>query len=755
MIDHRRFVSAVILTLGLAACTASTPAPPSPPPARATAAAPQTQAAAAPVSRTEVLPLGPASPAIVHRGTGPVLAPTAGAAPPIAVAPGGEVTLNFTDADVREFVRAVVGGVLGLNYFIDPKAQGTVTVQTVNPLPRPAVLPTVERILRADGLTLTNDNGIIRVAPIETGQQSGQQGAGKAQAGPGLGVRVLPLRYVSAEQLQKVLQPFVAEGASLQADDAHNVLLYSGTPEDMDAFADLVRTFDIDWIAHTSFALVPLRTDTAETVVDELKSIIAGGSGDAAGAAESLRIVPVERLNAILVITAQPRYLDWARAQIAALEVGSEDSTERTYIYHVQFGRAADLADVLARIFGVTVSAPSAQGKPPASSALYSQSAAGITTSPLGSQGGGTMPTSGLGTGLTAPTGAPGGGLTSTGSLGLSAPQSGPSPQAPGGTAQSAPGTAAPEAAPLGPAPAAPPTTPQRPVMRIVTDERNNALVIDTTPREYRRVEEALRRLDVKPLQVDIEATIAEVTLTNQLQFGLQWFFREHNSSATFTNLVTGIPTQQFPGFSYIFSEANVQVLLNALSAITTVKVISSPQLLVLNNQTAQLQVGQEVPVPVEQQQSTLTPGAPLINTINYVNTGVILTVTPRANTTGEVTLDIAQEVSDVATLTSGSLNGPTINERRVQSTVSVDSGQAVALGGLIQDSVDKTRTAVPILGDIPVLGALFRSDDNTTTRTELLVLIEPRIIRGTDDALAATQELERRMQNITPIPEM
>jgi len=194
-------------------------------------------------------------------------------------------------------------------------------------------------------------------------------------------------------------------------------------------------------------------------------------------------------------------------------------------------------------------------------------------------------------------------------------------------------------------------------------------------------------------------------------------------------------------------------VVLNALSSITNVNVVSSPQLLVLNNQTAQLQVGQQVPVPVQQQQSTVTPDSALVNTINYLNTGVILQVTPRANANGEVTLDIEQEVSDVATTTTGGLNAPTINERRIKSTVAVESGESVALGGLISNSVSKNRSAVPLLGDIPVLGALFRNDDNTTTRTELLVLIEPRIIDSANAARVATEDLERRMHAVSPIP--
>lgn len=721
-------------------------------PAPALPVAPQPPAAAAAPTGTEALPLGTPSPPVVHIGTAAPVRASAGTAPPVTVTPGGDVTLNFTDADIHEVVRAVVGDVLGLNYFIDSKVQGTVTVQTMRPLPRAAVLPTLERVLRANGAALVEDSGLIRVTPLDAGAKGATQ-AGVGQAAPGLGVRVVPLQYVGATQLGKVLDPFVPTGALVQADSVHNILILSGTREDMDSLADLVRSFDVDWLSRMSFAIVPLRAATAENIVSEMQAIIAGAAGGAEGASDAVRLVPIERLNAVLVITAQPRYLDWARQQVAALDSGSVDGAERTFIYHVQYGRASDLADVLTRVFG-----SGATGARPVKPSSYLQPSAFGSGSmsaggPGAALGGGTA--GGLGTGGGIGTG---GGLGTASPLGTAAGQSPASPQAPAAaTAPALTETTGPAAAAggeqagaAGEQTGAAAATP----IRIVTDERNNALVIAATARDYRRVEEALRRLDVRPLQVVIEATIAEVTLNDELQFGLQWFFRNHSgsNSTAFTNVTTATPTQVFPGFSYMLSEANVQVVLNALSSITNVNVVSSPQLLVLNNETAQLQVGQQVPVPVDQQQSTLVAGAPLVNTINYLNTGVILSVTPRANATGEVTLDIEQEVSDVATENTAGLNAPTINERRVKSTVSVESGESVALGGLISNSVTKNRSAVPLLGDIPVLGALFRNDDNTTTRTELLVLIAPRIIKSTDDARAATDDLERRMHEISPI---
>ncbi len=729
-------LAASLLLTSCAGRTAPTPAPE--PAARPTATAPFK-----PGATTDALPLAPAPQPTVHLGTPAAVRGSAGTAPPVQVTPGGDVTLNFTDADIHEVVRAVVGDILGLNYSIDSKVQGTVTVRTMRPLPRAAVLPTLGRVLRANGASLIEDNGMVRVTPLEgaTAKGAAPQGGGALQTEPGAGVRVVPLHYMGAAQLQKLLLPFVPTCAVVQSESIHNILVMSGTREDMDALADLVRSFDVDWLQRMSFAIVPLRAGTAETIISEMQAIIAGASGGAEGAADALRLVPVERLNAVLVITAQPRYLDWARQQIATLDAGGADGVERTYIYHVQYGRASDLADVLTRVFGGGAAGGAAATPRTSSSATsYLQT---------GAFGGGSNPM--------ASSPAIGGSPTAGGGLGVTAPLSGALGQAPAAaapTASTAPGATAPAASASPAALGEQPSSQGQAPIRIVTDERNNAFVVATTARQYRRIEEALRRLDVKPLQVVIEATIAEVTLNDELQFGLQWFFRNHSgtSAATFTNVTTAVPTQVFPGFSYMLSEANVNVVLNALSSITNVNVVSSPQLLVLNNDTAQLQVGQQVPVPVQQQQSVVTPEAPLVNTISYLNTGVILSVTPRANATGEVTLDIEQEVSDVATSNTAGLNAPTINERRVKSTVSVESGESVALGGLISNTVSKNRSAVPLLGDIPVLGALFRNDDNTTTRTELLVLISPRIIRDTGEARAATDDLERRMHEIRPI---
>jgi general secretion pathway protein D len=277
--------------------------------------------------------------------------------------------------------------------------------------------------------------------------------------------------------------------------------------------------------------------------------------------------------------------------------------------------------------------------------------------------------------------------------------------------------------------------------------------VIRALPRDYRKIREAIDRLDILPLQVLIEATIAEVTLSDELRYGVEWFFRTGDFEATFTQNTQGNVTSTFPGFSALFANADVSVVLSALEEVTDVDVISSPQLLVLDNQTARLQVGDQVPIVVQQATPISGDLDTIVNSIELRDTGVILTVTPRVNAGGLVTLEIQQEVSNVVqaeTLTQSELATPTISQRLVSSTVAVQSGETVALGGLITDDRNRTRSGVPILSSIPVIGVLFSTRSRVNTRTELLVLLTPSVIDSPARARAVTEELRRRLSSIT-----
>jgi general secretion pathway protein D len=288
--------------------------------------------------------------------------------------------------------------------------------------------------------------------------------------------------------------------------------------------------------------------------------------------------------------------------------------------------------------------------------------------------------------------------------------------------------------------------------IKVIADERNNALVILATPAEYRMVEATLRRLDVVPLQVLLEATIAEVGLNDELRYGLQWFFSQGNFSAAFTELGAGDVASIFPGFSAVFANSDAQVVLNALTDVTDVNVISSPQLMVLDNQTATLNVGDQVPIVTQSAVSVTDPDAPIVNSVEYRDTGVVLQITPRVNAGGLVVLDIIQEVSDAIETETSEINSPTIQQRRIETTVAVQSGETVAIGGLIRDIRVDTVTGIPLLSEIPVLGNLFKTTSETIRRTELLVLITPRVVSNVEEARAVTQELRNRLSVLAPL---
>ncbi len=287
--------------------------------------------------------------------------------------------------------------------------------------------------------------------------------------------------------------------------------------------------------------------------------------------------------------------------------------------------------------------------------------------------------------------------------------------------------------------------------MKIIPNPQNNAVLIYATPQEEGTVEAMLRKVDILPLQVRIDATIAEVQLNDTLQYGTQYFFKSGS-----LNLALSAASNALPGSGFVLgsSGTNGSAALAALQAVTTVNVLSSPELLVLDNQTAQLQVGAMVPYLSQSSQSTVSSNAPVINSIQYQQTGVIMNVTPRVNSGGLVTLDIAQEVSDVNNaVTTAGINSPTFNERRVTSRVVVQDGQTIGLAGLINDNSSRSNSGIPWLKDVPLLGALVSQQDNTRSRTELLILITPHVIHDQRDARAFTEDLREQLPNAAAVP--
>jgi len=661
---------------------------------------------------------------VVERGTGSFSRPpdSGRSRASIATDAGGEVSLNVVDAELREVVRLVLEDALGVNYVIDPSVGGRITVQTTRPLPPEDLVPTLDAVLRMNGAALVQSGELFQVVPVERALTSGPipavQPLPAAQL-PGFGVVVVPLRFASAATMAQVLEPFAAAGGAIIPDPARNLLLLAGSGEQIATLQELVAIFDVDRLQGMSFGLFPLDTAAAAELAVELDAVFGDTTeGPLAGV---VRVVPIERLNAILVVTTQPAYLDRAETWIERLDRADDDGEPQIYVYSVQNGRATNLAEVLGEIFAATTATV---GEP-------SLLAPGLEPLELGS----------------------------TGAFELGArdiEEEDIEPDEPRGRAQAGRRQARPRPLAAASAFARPAGVGPETEIRIIADDTTNALVIQARPPEYRKIQQALEKLDVLPLQVLIEATIAEVTLSDELRYGVEWFFRSGEFSATFSQRGSGAVLPFFPGFSALFSSDDVAVVLNALEEVTDVDVISSPQLLVLDNQTARLQVGDQVPITVQQATPISGDLDSIVSSVELRDTGVILTVTPRVNASGLVILEIQQEVSDVVesvTETAAEQSTPTINQRQISSTVAVQSGETVALGGLITDDRDRSRSGLPILSRIPILGALFSTRSRTVRRTELLVLLTPSVIGSQVEARAVTEELRRRMRGLDLAP--
>jgi general secretion pathway protein D len=453
----------------------------------------------------------------------------------------------------------------------------------------------------------------------------------------------------------------------------------------------------------------------------------------------------------VLLVSSQPHYIEDARRLFRLVERSRLQNVRSWHVYYLQNSRSNDTAYVLQQSFtpnNVTaVPTPPGAGRP---SGINSQQAGGFGGSTSGGMGsGGGIGASGTGSNNGGGGFGSGGGLGG-GSYGGGGGSSTPAAAAPAAAAPAAPATGNPLLGGLD-SPEGGQTTD---AMRIIPNAQNNALLIFATPQENDTIETMLHKLDILPLQVRIDATIAEVDLNDNLQYGTQWFFSAGLQGALSLGSSAGSFASGFPGFQ-LSGPGGTGAALSALQAVTKVRVLSSPQLLVLDNEAASLEVGALVPYQSQTSQSTITSNSPIVSSINYQQTGVIMQVTPRVNGGGLVTLDISQEVSTVATgLTTAGVNSPTFNERNVTSRVVIQDGQTVGLAGLISDSDSRENQGIPWLKDVPVLGLLAGQQTNTRTRTELLVLITPHVVHDQRDARSLTEDMRDQLNNAAGVPQ-
>jgi len=618
----------------------------------------------------------------------------------------GKISLNFVNADIQEFVRILFDEELKETVVIDPNLQGRITVRTSEPVSKATAISLVRNVLQMNNARLTKNGRTYRVAALG--------GAGIPAEDGVENIRIVPLKFLNAEQAKGVLQPFVSRGITIAANPGGRYLAMAGAPGDIDGLIQVLGSLDVDQMQGMSFALLPLKEASSTAVSAELTQMFAQGNE------EGFRALPLTRMNAVLLISQTPHLIARAKEWSGRLDQASGDN-RRVHVYPVQNRRATEIAQVLNGMLG-----KSETGSKPGNSTtapLFTPTPA--ESPPIGfSLAGQAVAEQGAGA-VASPTNIPATTRSSSTSLFDAAPMS---PSSGFGSIENV----------------------DRRAVQVRADASTNSLVVMARPEEYRLIEAVIRRLDVLPTQVLIEATIVEVSLNDALRHGVRWYFEQGNHGASLSNGGTDSTRELFPGFNYVFKIPKGKVVVNALESVTDVEIISSPALTVLDNQTATLKVGDQVPIATRSSRSVTNPEAPIVNDIEFRDTGIILSVTPRVNASGLVLLDISQEASSVVPTNTSAIDSPTIRQRKINSSVAAQSGQEVVLGGLMSSSKEMTKEGVPLLKDIPVLGTVFTSKGvRDKGRTELLIIIRPVVLSNPLDVYNVTQEIKARMMDV------
>ncbi len=652
-------------------------------------------------------------------GTGMVINQRAASAPAPSLDSTGEATFNFEGESVHAVVKAILGDLLQQNYVIAPNVQGQVTLATPRPVNAAQALSLLEMVLGWNNARLVWSDGRYSVLPTDqaiAGNLSPRTGS--AANARGYEVRAVPLQYISAAEMKKVLEPYARPNAVVSVDNARNLIVLAGTRAELQNYLRTVEIFDVDWLAGMSVGVFPLQSAQASKIVDELNGVF--GEGGSTPVSGMFRFMPLEGQNAVLVITPQARYLREAQTWIERLDAGGGEGT-RLYTYEVLYMKATDLADQLGQVFGGASGA----------SASRTQGNASPSIMP------GLEPVQIRSTDTPAPDAA--------GAKGREAAAQ---------AANAASGSRGGDGIALG----------NDDDVSISAVEASNALLVRASPGQWESIRRAIERLDTMPLQVHIEAQVVEVQLTGELSYGVNWFFENAVTD------VADLPSAQGrsiwgdiagtiggDGVGWTFLGKNAAAIITALDDVSDVRLLSTPSVVVRNNAEAKLDVGTKIPVnstsfnPINGEVPGSGNGS--FTQVQYLDTGVILTVTPRISRDGTVFMEIEQEVSSPGPPRAGDPTGNLpINKRSLITEAAIKSGETVMLAGLITEGTTVGSSGFPGLSRLPVVGGLFGTQSRTSNRSEVIILVTPRVIRDPAEARKLTDEYGERFRALDPI---
>ncbi|MBF0345403.1 MAG: type II secretion system secretin GspD [Nitrospirae bacterium] len=659
------------------------------------------------------VPIQPTTPPTTLTLPPPPMQPTAPTPPPPMPILHNNISLFFDDADIFEIAHTVFGEIMKVNYLIDPRVKGRITFKTTAPVAGQDLLPIVSTVFRLNGVSIMEEKGLYRIIPLsDISKEPVQLSFGRNSKDVGFRglslIQIVPLNFVGTKEMKDILTPFLSNGATITEVAGRNVIIISDTDENMKRLLQIVEIFDDDVFREVKVEMFVFKNLNIKDALEELKSAFPLLSAPSKEGLK-LKYLVIERLNSLLVIAPNEEYLQHFRKWVNVIDSVFEGARPKIYVYPLQNSEAPHVVEILDQIL---------------------------------SDSGGTRTKSG------------------TTAASTPAPAATPAPS-PGKTSTSSTSATSTTSAKVKAVHASSSSFVSHDT-KIFYDDKTNSLIILALPRDYMFIEDLIKKIDIVPRQVLIEAMIVEVQLNESLQFGVEWFLNstfsghDKNLASWITSFgtdgqVSFDPTKPMSANGFTFAilnrDAAIQGILQMLSSKSTINILSSPHILVADNKEAKLQVGNQVAIATSE--TNVSGTTSIQRTIQYKDTGVILKVKPHINDSGLVNIEITQEVSDVGPSISGGVDSPTISTRNLSTNMVVQDGRSVVLGGMIQESTDNSGKGIPLLSDIPILGYLFGYHKDVVKKTELMIIITPHVVKSIDEASKMTDDFKSKLTGL------
>ncbi len=730
-------------------------------------------------------------PNIIGKSATGLISPPHGGRPDREVLPDKDrqrIVLNFEKADVAEVSNQIFGDYLKLNYVLDPTLQGRISVYLEGEFTKEELLQMVTKIYAANSISIVPRSGLYYIQPIQKSSSSSlpiassfilrEEGAVKPV------IILYRLRYMDAKQAINTVKFFLTPGRPIASDNTSNTLIFVEDSDNARAILEVLKALDVNVLQEVSMEIVQLQSISPQDAVQSMEALM--GKLDIfkeSALKTNLAYIPLQNFGGVLILAQNPEMLKTAKQWLKAFDIQGEGVGEQIHVYFIQNGLALEIGDILNSIFGLggggggrrpeqqIVGATGARGYTGFGRGFGTSSGSGLSGSSSGF--GSRSSSSGLGSSSSGGMGSSSGfgsssnrafGAGSTGRTGTTASTTGATGGISGGFGTGRAGAGglggAGQAGGIGNVLSG--------EVIIIPDETNNALVIRANASDYAKIKQTIETLDILPRAVLIEVMIAEVTLNKNLQYGVEWFFRDSNFQAAlnagttiaartstddsgnddstvidFTNLNRFVTTGGLSLFSG--NIGNFKAFVTFLGTKTDVNVLSTPTLLATDNKEASITVGGRE--PIQTGQALTSAGDNIINSIQYEETGIILNVIPHINAGGLVRLEVEQTIRNVSSSQAVVTTSPRFDERNIRTTLLAQNGSTVVIGGIIQERSTKGKTGIPFLQDMPIIHPLFSTSGKNRERTELIIAITPHVVDHRETA--PTREFLQKLQKL------